>query len=335
MFQSVPKRVLVSPFRLIRSCKAGAVAGSCYDCTVRTSVRRFYCSTSAPTPPVPPSRRHDEDTQKHRCNRMEKTPSSTNTNTGSDNDNDTSNNGARGPENVPLMSQLWTVPNLLTYSRMLATPVIGYWVLSSQYSTALCALAAVSITDVLDGYLARRLGQTTVLGSYLDPIADKLLMATMALSLTYADLIHWQLVALVVLRDACLVAGSFIYKHHILQSLSRSSFSSSSLFPSPSSPSSSSSPVLNGPAGNPRVSFIVLPSLASKINTLAQLSLMTGALATAAQVVPGGWISAAECIVAATTLWSGIGYARHRGIKVLVNGIPLSSPPSASHTAPK
>jgi len=74
----------------------------------------------------------------------------------------------------------WTIPNILTLLRILMIPVLvvvfylpGQW--SYQISAAIFGVAA--LTDLLDGYLARRLGQTSAFGAFLDPVADKLMVA--------------------------------------------------------------------------------------------------------------------------------------------------------------
>jgi len=79
---------------------------------------------------------------------------------------------------------IWNLPNLLTWGRILAIPLIVLLFLigarhpeSLAYPIAGLTFAAAAITDSLDGYLARRLGQTTRLGTFLDPVADKLIVA--------------------------------------------------------------------------------------------------------------------------------------------------------------
>ena len=74
----------------------------------------------------------------------------------------------------------WTIPNVLTLIRIILIPVLvivfympGQW--TYQLSAAIFGLAA--LTDLLDGYLARRLNQTSPFGAFLDPVADKLMVA--------------------------------------------------------------------------------------------------------------------------------------------------------------
>ena len=75
---------------------------------------------------------------------------------------------------------LWTVPNVLTWLRILAIPlVVILFYLPFHWSDPAAGLlfAAAGITDSLDGYYARKLGQTSRLGAFLDPVADKLMVA--------------------------------------------------------------------------------------------------------------------------------------------------------------
>jgi CDP-diacylglycerol--glycerol-3-phosphate 3-phosphatidyltransferase len=75
---------------------------------------------------------------------------------------------------------LWTLPNILTWLRIAAIPlIILLFFMPYHWSDPAAGLlfAAAGITDSLDGYLARRLGQTSRLGAFLDPVADKLVVA--------------------------------------------------------------------------------------------------------------------------------------------------------------
>ena len=84
----------------------------------------------------------------------------------------------------------WTLPNILTWVRIAAIPLIVitfYLPVSWADPAAGLIFAAAGITDSLDGYLARRLGQTTRLGAFLDPVADKLIVATALVLLVSRD----------------------------------------------------------------------------------------------------------------------------------------------------
>jgi CDP-diacylglycerol---glycerol-3-phosphate 3-phosphatidyltransferase len=79
---------------------------------------------------------------------------------------------------------IWNWPNILTWLRIVAIPLIVALFVFGGHNPASLAdpiagllFAAAAITDSLDGYLARRLGQTTRLGTFLDPVADKLIVA--------------------------------------------------------------------------------------------------------------------------------------------------------------
>ena len=105
-----------------------------------------------------------------------------------------------------------TVPNLLTFSRIIAIPaLIGAFYLSSPLSNwlALAIFTVAGITDILDGYVARSMGSESGLGRFLDPIADKLLVAAALLMLVYVGRIgDWAILPTVVtLCREILVSG--------------------------------------------------------------------------------------------------------------------------------
>ncbi|HWX56605.1 MAG TPA: CDP-alcohol phosphatidyltransferase family protein [Verrucomicrobiae bacterium] len=82
-----------------------------------------------------------------------------------------------------MIRQLRSAPNLLTLLRLVFIPFIVIAVVENRYGLALGLFIAAGISDGLDGLLARLLKQKTLLGQYLDPIADKLLLSTMFLVL--------------------------------------------------------------------------------------------------------------------------------------------------------
>lgn len=71
---------------------------------------------------------------------------------------------------------IYTIPNFLTFSRLLAAPAVGYLLVHNHHTAALSLFAYAGITDLVDGYIARRYNLQTVVGTIIDPAADKLLM---------------------------------------------------------------------------------------------------------------------------------------------------------------
>ncbi|XP_062160953.1 cardiolipin synthase (CMP-forming), mitochondrial [Alnus glutinosa] len=100
------------------------------------------------------------------------------------------------------------LPNFISMTRLLSGPVLGWMITNKWYSSAMVALAISGATDWLDGYVARKMRINSVVGSYLDPLADKVLIGCVALAMVHKDLLHPGLVGLVVLRDVFLVGGA-------------------------------------------------------------------------------------------------------------------------------
>lgn len=111
-----------------------------------------------------------------------------------------------------MISQLRSAPNLLTLLRLIFVPLVVIAVIGNHYKWALVIFIAAGISDGLDGLLARLLKQKTVLGQYLDPIADKLLLSTMFLVLSLTHRIPWGVTVLVFSRDIIiLIICSLLY----------------------------------------------------------------------------------------------------------------------------
>jgi cardiolipin synthase (CMP-forming) len=103
-------------------------------------------------------------------------------------------------------SQFWTAPNQLTLLRLIFIPFVILNVLDDNWHWALGLLVLAGLSDALDGWLARVLDQRTMLGQYLDPIADKLLLSSLFLVLAIAHKIPWRYTVLVLSRDVCILA---------------------------------------------------------------------------------------------------------------------------------
>lgn len=111
------------------------------------------------------------------------------------------------PTDAGTSTRVLTVPNLLSFARLLGVPVFLWLVLVPQWDVAAFVLLVVAgATDWFDGYLARRLDQRSELGVILDPLADRLYIAATLLGLALRALIPWWLVALLVLRELMLLA---------------------------------------------------------------------------------------------------------------------------------
>jgi len=106
------------------------------------------------------------------------------------------------------MNFLATLPNLLTIARLLLAPFIFAAIVNGRHVLAITLFAVAAVTDGLDGLLARRIHQATPLGAYLDPIADKVLLSGVYISLAVARSIPSWLVVLILGRDLFLLATS-------------------------------------------------------------------------------------------------------------------------------
>lgn len=115
------------------------------------------------------------------------------------------------------ISQFFTAPNQLTLARMVFLPFIVIKLVDHHYQGALILFVLAGFSDGLDGLLARRLHQQTLLGQYLDPIADKMLLSTVFLVLSIVrvrnmPLIPWKFTVLVFSRDiAILLVSGVLY----------------------------------------------------------------------------------------------------------------------------
>lgn len=113
---------------------------------------------------------------------------------------------------TPRRNPLSTAPNLLTIIRLCLAPFLVSCILENRFGIAFTLFIIAGITDGLDGLLARVLEQRTTLGQYLDPIADKLLLSTLFVVLTYKSLIPTTVTVLVFGRDfAILIVAAVMY----------------------------------------------------------------------------------------------------------------------------
>jgi cardiolipin synthase len=108
------------------------------------------------------------------------------------------------------LRQILTAPNQLTLLRMIFLPFIVINLVKHDFKWALVLFVLAGLSDGLDGLLARKLHQQTLLGQYLDPIADKLLLSTMflVLSIEYRSVIPWKYTVIVFSRDISILMVS-------------------------------------------------------------------------------------------------------------------------------
>jgi cardiolipin synthase len=102
------------------------------------------------------------------------------------------------------------LPNTLTILRILSVPVFTIFLLYDHLFYALIIFVAAGITDALDGLIARVYRQKTTIGAYLDPIADKLLLATAFIGMAVLGIVPRWLTVVVITRDVIILLGVLI-----------------------------------------------------------------------------------------------------------------------------
>jgi cardiolipin synthase len=106
------------------------------------------------------------------------------------------------PQAQPVSDRVWTVPNALSFGRLVFVPVFFWLIVGPQADVAAVVVLVVSgITDWLDGRLARQLGQVSRLGQQLDPVADRLYTLAALIALGFRDIVPWWFVVVLLARD--------------------------------------------------------------------------------------------------------------------------------------
>ena len=164
------------------------------------------------------------------------------------------------------------LPNTITLARLFCVPIVVWLILVDRMGAAFWVSLAASLSDAIDGIIAKRFRMVTVLGGFLDPIADKALLVCVYVALGHEGYLPVWLVILVVFRDALIIGGAILF-HTLTQSLTMN------------------------------------PLMISKVNTVAQLTLAVVVLASAAFGIDDSSLrSYLVYVVAATTLASGTAY---------------------------
>ena len=99
------------------------------------------------------------------------------------------------------------LPNLVTIARILLVPVMVWAIAAGEMKIAVILFIVAGLSDAVDGFLAKRFGMASELGAYLDPLADKVLIVSIYVSLGIVDALPRWLVILVVSRDLLIVGG--------------------------------------------------------------------------------------------------------------------------------
>jgi cardiolipin synthase len=102
------------------------------------------------------------------------------------------------------------LPNTISIIRIIITPVLILSIINGFTKQALILFILAAISDFLDGFLARRFKSETIIGSYLDPIADKILISTTYLVFFYEGYISYWITVIVITRDILILIGSII-----------------------------------------------------------------------------------------------------------------------------
>ncbi len=167
------------------------------------------------------------------------------------------------------------VPNILSITRIILTIPIMIVLLKSNFTLTLILFVIASITDALDGLIAKRFRHQSWLGSILDPLADKILLVSLFIGIYILGLAPLWLLTIVLLRDIILIAGIVGYYYEV---------------------------------GINEANEII-PSTLSKVNTFLQT--LTVSLVIIAQLYPVllVWVDLSFIIVATSTILSGIDYA--------------------------
>lgn len=200
---------------------------------------------------------------------------------------------------------IYTVPNILTFSRLISAPVIGYLIVQGHPHYALGLFAYSCVTDFLDGFIARRYNLQSVVGSVIDPLADKALMVTLASCLAVSGDIPLYMATLILGKDFLLGLAAFYIRYISLPA--PKTFMRYWDFSIPSAE--------------------VHPTQISKFNTFLQMIYLGSSL-----LLPGTQhlmdmetfkhsceaLKILEYVVATTTVWSGLSYVFNRNaVKIL------------------
>jgi cardiolipin synthase (CMP-forming) len=111
-----------------------------------------------------------------------------------------------------LKGNILSVPNALSLLRIILTPLIAYAIIENHQAVALGLMMVAGLTDMLDGAIARYFNQRTLVGAYLDPLADKLMLISAIVALFINGKVPLFLFLAVIFRDVIIVIGAILYE---------------------------------------------------------------------------------------------------------------------------
>ncbi|WP_305783232.1 CDP-alcohol phosphatidyltransferase family protein [Symbioplanes lichenis] len=116
---------------------------------------------------------------------------------------------------VQVANRIWTIPNVISFVRLLGVPLFLYLLLGPHHDVAaVIVLALGGTTDWVDGYVARRMNSVSRLGELLDPFADRLYILATLVGFTLREVVPWWLTAALLLREAVLAVALLILRRH-------------------------------------------------------------------------------------------------------------------------
>lgn len=114
----------------------------------------------------------------------------------------------------PLSNRIWTLPNVLSMTRLVGVPIFLWLILSHHDGWAVVVLTLSGVSDYFDGKIARRYNLVSKVGELLDPLADRLYILSTLLGLAWREIIPWWLVAVLVSREVFGTALVMVVRHY-------------------------------------------------------------------------------------------------------------------------
>jgi cardiolipin synthase len=100
-----------------------------------------------------------------------------------------------------------TIPNIITMGRLIIVPLVIVMILQGRWATAFVLFVVAGVSDAIDGFIARRFDMRSEFGAYIDPLADKLLLVSIYVTLAIVGVLPGWLAVVVLFRDIMIVAA--------------------------------------------------------------------------------------------------------------------------------